>query len=119
MTQLRIILKVYFTEKCSLKDYWGSRRRTVNGYVCQRWDVQKPYNHSFTAKDFGVDVLWEISNFCRNPDSSLDGPWCFVTNGPMIREPCFDHCTGEQYKQQCGRQCIKIGNVLECVLSLF
>uniref|UniRef100_A0A915HZT6 Kringle domain-containing protein n=1 Tax=Romanomermis culicivorax TaxID=13658 RepID=A0A915HZT6_ROMCU len=79
-----------------LLQYWGSVRKTRNGLRCQRWDAKKPHNHSLVAVDFNVEELWEISNFCRNPDASLDGPWCFTLDPGVIKEPCFQRCMGAE-----------------------
>lgn len=77
--------------------YRGYRSYSVSNRKCKRWDTQG----TFTKEYFG-SPLSEVQNFCRNPDSSPCGPWCFLENAPgtdpgPIREPCFPTCYSERY----------------------
>ena len=79
-------------------EYMGKRFLTVSGYTCQRWDVQIPHAHPYTAPEmFPDNSLAEASNYCRNPNKRLGtGPWCYTTNKQMEWEPCgIIHCSGE------------------------
>ncbi len=60
------------------RDYNGTMNWTVNNRTCQRWDEQKPHDHSsYKASSF----LRE--NYCRLPNN--DGqPWCYTTD-PDVR----------------------------------
>lgn len=70
-------------------EYSGAIAVTKSGRSCQRWDTQAPHNHSYTnSQQFPEDTLSEVSNFCRNPDNSPDGPWCLTLDPNMKRESC-------------------------------
>jgi hypothetical protein len=56
-------------------NYRGDIATTESGSECQRWDAQLPNAHSTTPSAYpsaGLD-----SNYCRNPDGALLGPWCY------------------------------------------
>jgi len=59
-------------------DYRGMIAETGSGLECQRWDSQKPHGHSITAETFPDKGLEE--NYCRNPDNSPSGAWCYTTD---------------------------------------
>jgi len=59
-------------------DYRGVIAETESGLECQRWDSQKPHGHSITAETFPDKGLEE--NYCRNPDNSPSGAWCYTTD---------------------------------------
>ncbi|CAD5120321.1 DgyrCDS8898 [Dimorphilus gyrociliatus] len=82
-------------------EYSGSLAVTKSGRPCQRWDTQAPHNHSFNnPEQFPEETLSEVSNFCRNPDNSPDGPWCLTLDPDIIRESCHipicDNCAPKQ-----------------------
>nr|XP_033794312.1 plasminogen [Geotrypetes seraphini] len=68
--------------------YRGTRSTTVKGHTCQVWTLQNPQQHSsFTPvshPNAGLD-----SNYCRNPDRDINGPWCFITTPGSAQ---WDYC---------------------------
>lgn len=85
---------------CRLTDrgleYTGHQSITVSGRTCQRWLSQSPHKHNFTdAKSFPDYSLEDADNFCRNPDNSAEGPWCYTTDPDRQREQCdVPKCNG-------------------------
>jgi hypothetical protein len=76
--------------------YHGYHYLTVSGRLCQRWDEQRPHNHSYTDATYFPDAkLGDAANFCRNPDDDPDGPWCFTMDPDQQRETCnIPICSG-------------------------
>ena len=66
-------------------DYRGTVSHTVSGKVCQRWSEQTPNVHHFDHQKWPKAGLGG-HNFCRNPDSSEERPWCYTTDpdGPRF-----------------------------------
>uniref|UniRef100_A0A665V264 Hepatocyte growth factor n=1 Tax=Echeneis naucrates TaxID=173247 RepID=A0A665V264_ECHNA len=78
------------------QSYRGRRSVTVSGILCQAWASPIPHEHKFMSKRFRKKDLRE--NYCRNPDNSTVGPWCFTTDP----RPLFRH-------QECGiPQCSQV-----------
>ncbi|KAK1171496.1 plasminogen [Acipenser oxyrinchus oxyrinchus] len=69
------------------KDYRGTMSTTVLGVTCQEWASNIPHHHeSFTPQthpDKGLD-----SNYCRNPDGDVNGPWCYTTDPDKKSDTC-------------------------------
>ncbi|XP_030627339.1 plasminogen [Chanos chanos] len=80
------------------KDYRGKVAKTLVGVTCQAWSAQTPHQHfSFTPEthpDKGLE-----SNYCRNPDSDVNGPWCYT----MDREKKWDYCQVPECGLKCGQ----------------
>ncbi|XP_074658222.1 apolipoprotein(a)-like isoform X2 [Tubulanus polymorphus] len=71
------------------KSYTGSSMETRTGKWCQSWMEQVPHRHGYSnANDFPDESLYDASNYCRNPDNSEDGPWCFTTESDVRKEFC-------------------------------
>ncbi|XP_029993420.1 hepatocyte growth factor [Sphaeramia orbicularis] len=82
------------------QNYRGRRSVTVSGILCQAWASPIPHEHKFMSKRFKKKDLRE--NYCRNPDNSTVGPWCFTTDP----QPHLRH-------QECGiPQCSQV----ECII---
>ncbi|KAM8892818.1 hepatocyte growth factor [Spinachia spinachia] len=101
------------------ESYRGRRSMTVSGIPCQAWASSIPHEHKFMPKSFKKRDL--SKNFCRNPDNSTVGPWCFTTDPrPELRHQqcgipqcsqveCID-CNGEDYRgpmdhTESGKEC--------------
>ena len=64
--------------------YVGKVSVTQSGFPCIPWNSHP----LLQEKEFPEESVEEASNYCRNPDSSPEGPWCFYGHGPMDRELC-------------------------------
>ena len=68
-------------------DYRGERRTSEAGRACLYWidalqakeDILDPLNYPGSGLTY---------NFCRNPGSLKDRPWCYVEGGPSPWEYC-------------------------------
>uniref|UniRef100_A0A8C5BNI4 Plasminogen n=1 Tax=Gadus morhua TaxID=8049 RepID=A0A8C5BNI4_GADMO len=85
-------------------DYRGTKARTTTGRTCQRWSGTVPHVPNFTPVSHPMADL--VSDFCRNPDSDVNGPWCYTTDStkrwetcgvPDCSEECI-YCSGEDYR---------------------
>uniref|UniRef100_A0A3Q2NRE2 Kringle domain-containing protein n=1 Tax=Fundulus heteroclitus TaxID=8078 RepID=A0A3Q2NRE2_FUNHE len=85
------------------ENYRGWRSVTVkSGKECQRWDLDEPHRHTYHPKRYKKKDL--RGNYCRNPDNSTIGPWCFTTDPrPHLRH---QECGIPQCSQ--GRLCARI-----------
>ena len=90
MKLLRKRFGYIFTGHCKRSrmgmEYRGRVFKTKSGSTCQPWDLQIPHAHSYTSQWFPNAGL--MKNYCRNPDSDPDGPWCFM-NSAIKR---WEHC---------------------------
>jgi len=68
------------------KSYRGCQTKTVSGRTCQRWDMQQPYSHTRTVKNYPRDDL--RGNYCRNPDDEAT-IWCYTTDPERRWEHCL------------------------------
>ncbi|XP_051000084.1 prothrombin-like [Acomys russatus] len=68
------------------KNYHGTVNVTYTGIECQLW--RSPYPHKpeiNITTDPGANLQ---ENFCRNPDDSTKGPWCYTTDPTVRRQEC-------------------------------
>ncbi|KAI4564583.1 hypothetical protein MJG53_010686 [Ovis ammon polii x Ovis aries] len=67
-------------------NYRGNMSVTRSGIECQLWRSRYPHKPeiNFTTHP-GADLR---ENFCRNPDGSITGPWCYTTSPTLRREAC-------------------------------
>jgi len=64
--------------------YPGLQHRTTSGRECQNWLSQKPHEHTYGSADTGLGN----HNYCRNPGSSKDSPWCYTLDDGKEWEYC-------------------------------
>ncbi|KAL2088769.1 hypothetical protein ACEWY4_015668 [Coilia grayii] len=76
------------TGECSVgngETYSSAVSATSSGKACQYWSSNFP--HRIT--EFNVSLEESLKeNYCRNPDQSPDGPWCFTRDPGVRRESC-------------------------------
>ncbi|CDW58563.1 Hepatocyte growth factor-like protein [Trichuris trichiura] len=78
-----------------MRSYKGTTARTIHGYQCERWQDVKM--HNFRDHHFPDKSVADANNYCRNPDKSPCGPWCYYKNGTDLKhEPCFNTCVKVQ-----------------------
>ncbi|XP_064169644.1 prothrombin [Anguilla rostrata] len=75
-------------------NYQGDRSVTVSGRLCQYWTSKFP--HRITEFNVTLDPTL-IQNYCRNPDNSPTGPWCFTRDATVRREPCAVPICGQPF----------------------
>jgi hypothetical protein len=73
-------------------DYRGKLSTTNMGRTCQAWSVLTPHNHKFQR-----ELLTE-KNYCRNPDNTSGGPWCYTTDVSQRWEFCDVPYCGMYFK---------------------
>eukprot|EP01079_Euglenida_sp_SAG-EU17-18_P000352 gene352-371_t len=67
--------------------YRGCQDRTRSGLACQKWTAQTPHEHNWTPDQYPYDGLGDHS-YCRNPDGSTQGLWCYTTDPSQRSAPC-------------------------------
>ncbi|MED6264689.1 hypothetical protein CHARACLAT_017232 [Characodon lateralis] len=76
--------------------YEGNINITQSGRKCQHWNRRFPhpiYREYNTSEPNSILV----ENFCRNPDSRSEGPWCFTTDPTVQKETCRVPKCGEVF----------------------
>ena len=66
----------------------GTLSVTSTGQNCAQWATATGTDN-FNFPDNNVE---DAENFCRNPDGSSAGPWCWVNNtvsGQLHKEECL------------------------------
>jgi len=54
-----------------------------------------PHKHAFTDEHFPDASINEAFNYCRNPNGSKSGPWCYTTDPKVEWEYCpIPSCLG-------------------------
>jgi len=76
--------------------YDGNISITQSGKTCQFWrsNFPHPIIRQFNASEAGSNL---IENFCRNPDDTAEGPWCFTRDPTVAREQCNVPRCGQPY----------------------
>ena len=74
---------IYFFPPLPLR---GSISLTKSGIRCQEWKAKKPHVPFLKQGDYEKHDLQK--NFCRNPDLSSKGPWCYTTSKHVRWEHC-------------------------------
>ncbi|XP_062845539.1 prothrombin [Trichomycterus rosablanca] len=72
--------------------YNGNVSITMSGRSCQFWKSNFPHK----IVEFNTTELKLPENFCRNPDKSPSGPWCFTSDPTVRREKCAVPKCGEK-----------------------
>jgi len=67
--------------------YRGLVTSTVSGRTCQNWLDKHPHEIPDDLKPDNDNGLGN-HNFCRNPDQSMDKPWCFTMDPTKEKEVC-------------------------------
>ncbi len=110
------------------KEYKGSLSQTDGGKTCQRWDSQTPHAHfdkSINSNHFPEATLSDAANYCRNPDSSGGGPWCYTSDPKKKWDYCdvsycnyckYYYCNYRKY-YYCSFKCLRKDNAACYVTS--
>ncbi|XP_016059513.1 PREDICTED: prothrombin isoform X2 [Miniopterus natalensis] len=67
-------------------NYRGNVSFTRSGIECQLWRSRYPHKPEINSTTHPEADLQE--NFCRNPDGSTTGPWCYTSDPTVRREEC-------------------------------
>ncbi|CAG2239869.1 PLG [Mytilus edulis] len=67
------------------RNYRGHVNITRAGRTCQAWSSVTPHKHHFNG------TLADQKNYCRNPDTEPEGPWCYTTDVNSRWEYCDVH----------------------------
>ncbi|KAM5248411.1 prothrombin [Ctenodactylus gundi] len=74
-------------------NYRGQEQFTRSGIECQLWSSRYPHKTDFNNVSHPEADLRD--NYCRNPDNSSTGPWCYTTDPIVRREECRVPVCGE------------------------
>lgn len=80
------------------RDYRGTSATTVSGLTCQNWTSQTPHKIGERAHYSPEELLLKgmEANYCRNPDESVTGTWCYTMDPAVVAERCaVPFCEGE------------------------
>ena len=71
------------------RDYEGCQTKTISGRTCQSWFAQFPHKHDMNLDRLKLrGITQNEPNYCRNPNESDIGIWCYTTD-PNVR---FERC---------------------------
>ncbi|XP_027693546.1 prothrombin, partial [Vombatus ursinus] len=88
-TTSRVIFDACLEGNCSEGigfNYRGNISITKSGIPCQLWRSRYPHKPDLNSTTHPDADLRE--NFCRNPDGSSTGPWCYTSDPTLRREEC-------------------------------
>ena len=70
-------------------EYVGTVSVTQNGTICQAWTAQSPHvPESLTDSDFPDGSIAAAENYCRNPNNTAGGPWCYTMDPNVTWQYC-------------------------------
>uniref|UniRef100_A0A3Q3Q1C0 Prothrombin n=2 Tax=Monopterus albus TaxID=43700 RepID=A0A3Q3Q1C0_MONAL len=77
-------------------NYEGYINITKSGKLCQHWkhSFPHPIMREFNASEPNSTLK---ENFCRNPNDSPEGPWCFTQDPTVQKETCRVPICGEVF----------------------
>jgi len=92
--QVRLRRSESTMDSCCKKDdpkcfkYKGTKTTTCSGKKCQAWNQQSPHHrhHEITKSKFVAGDF--ETNYCRNPDGSPGGAWCYTMDTNTRWEYC-------------------------------
>ncbi|XP_074653659.1 plasminogen-like [Tubulanus polymorphus] len=67
------------------REYRGTLNQVRSGKTCQAWNSRSPHKHD------RYNMLSDrntAANYCRNPDNTTGGPWCYTTDPALRWEYC-------------------------------
>ncbi|NP_001279424.1 prothrombin precursor [Callorhinchus milii] len=73
--------------------YEGTISLTKSGRECQRWSRNYPHRIKYSSVTHPEANLLE--NYCRNPNDSIYGPWCYTKDPTVQSEECYISKCGE------------------------
>ncbi|XP_072473715.1 prothrombin [Notamacropus eugenii] len=88
-TTSRVIFDACLEGNCAEdigSNYRGNISITKSGIPCQFWSSRYPHRPDLNSSTHPNADLRE--NFCRNPDGSSTGPWCYTSDPTLRREEC-------------------------------
>lgn len=65
-------------------NFLGELSETQTGSRCRRWETIVGY----TDGDFPDLSVKKASNFCRNPNTDPNGPWCYIHSAKQKKDAC-------------------------------
>ncbi|XP_032895122.1 prothrombin [Amblyraja radiata] len=74
-------------------NYKGNVSITISGRECQRWSRNYPHKPEYNPVTHNESDL--VNNYCRNPNDSLRGPWCYTKDPTVKIEACHVPRCGE------------------------
>lgn len=68
-------------------EYMGKISMAKSGQACDYWDSPQ-LDQEINELDLPDVTRRAARNFCRNPDNSTDGPWCYTNLATKEKEQC-------------------------------